>query len=89
MLTIGETYNERKAAILDNILVCRGLIKECNKIAQKRDSNRDLALEVIKNENDTIRMFVKELVDLEKWRIANSYDKDDSYHPKGANYGKE
>lgn len=79
MLIIGETYNKRKADILDNIKVCRGLIKECNKVALKKDGNRELAIEVINTEHNTIKNFINELVELERWRVANKLERHTPY----------
>lgn len=79
MLTIGETYNERKATILENIKVCRDLIRATNETIRKYPSVRDDGLEVIQNENNTIKDYLQELVELERWRIAHGLAKDEPY----------
>lgn len=67
MLLIGETFKQRKADLLDNIKVCRQLIRVVNDKIKEFPSLEKQGLELIDEENAIIKMFFSELVELERW----------------------
>lgn len=72
MLVKGETFNERKAFLLDNIKVCREMIRTVNECVIKKnpDGDHNLAYEVIAGNRAIIRQTMAELTSLKKWQKA-------------------
>lgn len=63
MLIKGETYNQRKRQILDYMKTSRKMISVVNK-----SKHRDLAHQIIKEEQKLIKEAMQELVELKRWQ---------------------
>lgn len=72
MLVKGETFNQRKAQILEDIKLSRQLITACNKCYP---ANKELANIVINLQQQLIKNAINELVELRKWQNKRVYDK--------------
>lgn len=82
MLTLDETPNDHKRWLLELIKTNRSLIKtlEASTIIEHED-RRDL-LTSLRSE---IRDYMKELLDLERWRRREGYEPDQPYEPRSTN----
>ena len=78
MLIMGETPNDHKRWLLELIKTNRSLIKalEASTIIEPED-RRDL-LTALRQE---IRDYMKELLDLERWRRKEGYEPNQPYKP--------
>ena len=76
MLVIGETYNDRKASLLDYIHVCQDLIGTIQKC---KISKEPLAREVIALERQSIRDTWAELKALARWQKTSGFEPDEPF----------
>jgi hypothetical protein len=85
MLTIGETFNSRKAFLWDYIHVCQDLIKAIQRCKLAKST---LAREVIAIERQSIRDTYEELKQLQRWFKTTDLKPDEPFYYKkkeGAN----
>lgn len=78
-LVLGETYNDRKAFTLSCIVTARGLIKTIKEVCLPKPELRDLALQIIKQEQEYIKSELAELTELERWRRKVGLEKDEPF----------
>lgn len=76
MLTIGETFNQRKAELWSLIHSCQELLKVLSGI---KGDNRKLALEVAKQEREIIKVTYAELKELQRWFKKSGLDENEPY----------
>lgn len=76
LLLIGESPNKRKALLTENIKFSRLYIRSL------RNSDDDLAEDLIDFEKKLIKYYFNEMILLERWRIRNNYKPNEEYNPR-------
>jgi hypothetical protein len=82
MLVQGETYEYRKAHLLECMAVGRQLIKQCQQIIKTSPENAALAKETMAINRGYVQDNYQMLVELERWRIKEGVDKNEQYYYK-------
>ena len=82
MLTIYETYNQKKAFLLDYIRTSRQLLKIINDLVKQYPSLADVGIPAIEKEQLEIAETMTELVQLNKWFKKEGIKPDEPYIPR-------
>lgn len=77
MLIMGETPNQRKAYIVSSIKQNRDIIARFTK--HNTEGQFSESMTILRQE---IRDYMKELLDLERWRRKEGYDPNQPYEPR-------
>ena len=78
VLVLGETPNDKKADILDDIKLSRAIVELLTSKQTKNPQDFAESVGIVRAE---IRQSVAQLVTLERWRIKNKDGKDQWYVP--------
>ena len=78
VLVLGETPNDKKADILDDIKLSRAIVELLTSKQTKNPQDFAESVGIVRAE---IRQSVAQLVTLERWRIKNKHGKDQWYVP--------
>lgn len=79
MLYAGETFNQRKRLILEDIKRSRESIKLYQSCAAKFPNQRDGWNETIQLERGLYDQYVQDLIELKKWRNKIGIGEDEPY----------
>mgnify|MGYP000866650223 CR=1 FL=1 len=82
MLSINQTYNQKKAFLLDYIKTSRQLLKVINDIIKQYPSLADVCIPAIEKEQLEIAETMNELVQLNKWFKKEGIRPDEPYIPR-------
>lgn len=82
MLVINETYEQRKAFLLDYIKTCRAFMALLNTIIARNKELADIAHETLSLEQREISRALQQLVELKRWLKAEGIAPDEPYLPR-------
>lgn len=89
LLLLHETYNDRKAFIMDCVLVSRKLIVAIQSVIVKQPELSDQAYDCIELERQYIINELAHLTSLERWRITKGLARDEPNVGSRSHTGKD